>query len=82
LTRTAIDAVFGLHLVSEAPVGSVRVRSGPWLASADEFQADIIGRGGHAASPHQTIDPIRIAASVVTALHSIVSREVAPLDSA
>jgi len=78
----SVDAVFGLHLISEAPVGSVRVRSGPWLASSDAFQAEIIGRGGHAASPHQTIDPIRIAASVVTALHSIVSREVAPLDVA
>ena len=78
----SVDAVFGLHLISEAPVGSVRVRSGPWLAAADAFQAEIIGRGGHAASPQQAIDPIRIAASVVTALHSIVSREVAPLDAA
>jgi metal-dependent amidase/aminoacylase/carboxypeptidase family protein len=52
------------------------------LAAADAFQAKIIGRGGHAASPHQAIDPIRIAANVVTALHSIVSREVAPLDAA
>jgi amidohydrolase len=77
----SVDAVFGLHLVSEAPVGSVRVRSGPWLASSDAFQVELIGRGGHAASPHQTIDPIRIAASVVTALHSIVSREVAPLET-
>jgi amidohydrolase len=52
------------------------------MASADTFQAEIIGRGGHASRPHTAIDPIRIAASVVTALHSIVSREVAPLESA
>jgi amidohydrolase len=65
-----------------APVGTVRVRSGPSMASADTFQAEIIGRGGHASRPHMTIDPIRIAASVITALHSIVSREVAPLESA
>jgi len=77
-----VDAVFGLHLTQSAPVGSVRVRPGPSMASADTFQAEILGRGGHASRPHQAIDPIRIAASVVTALHSIVSREVAPLDAA
>jgi len=77
-----VDAVFGLHLTQMAPVGAVRVRSGPSMASADTFQAEILGRGGHASRPHQAIDPIRIAASVVTALHSIVSREVAPLDAA
>jgi amidohydrolase len=77
-----VDAVFGLHLTQSAPVGCVRVRSGPSMASADTFQAEVIGRGGHASRPHQTVDPIRIAASVVTALHSIVSREIPPLESA
>jgi amidohydrolase len=77
-----VDAVFGLHLTATAPAGSVSVRSGPSLAAADAFQVEIIGRGGHPSSPHEAIDPIRIAASVVTALHSIVSREVAPLESA
>jgi amidohydrolase len=77
-----VDAVFGLHLTLAAPVGAVRVRPGPSMASADTFQAEILGRGGHASRPQFAVDPIRIAASVVTALHSIVSREIAPLQPA
>jgi amidohydrolase len=73
-----VDAVFGLHLTS-IPVGMVGTRPGAMMASADSFVATIHGVGGHAARPHQTVDPVLIAANVVTTLHTIVSREVDPV---
>ena len=76
-----VDAVFGLHLTSQ-PVGTVGMRPGASQASADTFRAEIRGVGGHAARPHMTVDPVLIAANVVTTLHTIVSREVDPLQSA
>ena len=76
-----VDAVFGLHLSSQ-PVGTVGMRGGASQASADTFRAEIIGVGGHAARPHAAVDPVLIAANVVTTLHTIVSREVDPLQSA
>ncbi|HZO25904.1 MAG TPA: amidohydrolase [Chloroflexota bacterium] len=76
-----VDAVFGLHLSSQA-VGTVGMRGGASQASADTFRAEIIGVGGHAARPHAAVDPVLIAANVVTTLHTIVSREVDPLQSA
>lgn len=77
-----VDACFGLHLSNNHPVGEIVVQGGPVQASADEFELTIQGVGGHGASPHQTVDPIAIGASVVTELQRIVSREVDPLESA
>jgi amidohydrolase len=76
-----VDAVFGLHLTSQ-PVGTVLVRGGPSASAADSFRATIQGVGGHASRPQQAVDPVLIAAHVVTALHSIVSRNINPLDAA
>jgi amidohydrolase len=76
-----VDAVFGLHLTSQ-PVGTVMMRGGPSASAADSFTATIIGVGGHASRPQSAIDPVLIAAHVVTALHSIVSRNVGPLEQA
>jgi amidohydrolase len=76
-----VDAVFGLHLTS-APVGTVGMRAGAAMAAADSFRAEIIGVGGHASRPQQAVDPVLIAANCVTTLHTIVSREVDPLQSA
>jgi amidohydrolase len=76
-----VDAVFGLHLTS-SPVGTVGMRGGPAAAAADSFIATILGVGGHASRPQQAVDPVLIAANVVTTLHTIVSREVDPLQSA
>jgi amidohydrolase len=76
-----VDASFGLHL-SMDPVGTVSVCSGPAMAAADMVTATILGSGGHASRPHTTIDPVLIAANVVTTLHTIVSREVDPLQPA
>jgi amidohydrolase len=76
-----VDAVFGLHLTSQ-PVGTVMMRGGPSASAADSFTATIVGVGGHASRPQSAIDPVLIAAHVVTALHSIVSRNVGPLEQA
>jgi amidohydrolase len=73
-----IDRVIGLHVWSELPVGQISVRPGAVMASADMFTLTIHGKGGHGAQPHQTIDAVVIAAQVVSALQTLVSRETAP----
>jgi len=75
-----VEQVIGLHLWSTLPVGRIGLISGPAMAAPDTFQCHIIGTGGHAAAPHQTVDPIAIGAQVVMALQHIVSRAVDPLD--
>jgi amidohydrolase len=79
LSIVETGSVYGLHLWSGFPAGTVHVRPGAAMAAQDEFLARIIGRGGHAAMPQHTIDPIVAAASAVGALQSIVSRNVDPL---
>ncbi len=76
------QAALVLHVWNQLPVGQVGVSAGPVMAAAEQWRAVIQGRGGHAAAPHQTIDPITIAALTVTALQSIVSRNVDPQQTA
>ena len=73
-----IDRVFGLHIWASAPTGTVLVREGAIFAAATHFRIMIRGRGGHAAAPHQTVDPIVVSAHVVTALQTVVSRSIDP----
>ena len=80
LEGPAVDAAFGIHLWNDLPVGSVGVMAGPVMASVDQFDITILGRGGHAAAPHQAIDSVLIAAHVVTGLQSLVSRRRSPLE--
>jgi len=80
LDAPAVHAAFGIHLWNDLPVGSIGIMPGPVMASVDEFEITILGRGGHAAAPHQTIDPVLVAAHVVTALQSIVSRRRNPFE--
>lgn len=77
-----VDAAIGFHIWNELPVGVIGVRPGPLMASSDEFEIVIEGEGTHAADPHLGIDAVVVAAHVLTALQSIVSRQVSPLDSA
>lgn len=77
-----VDAIVGLHLWNDLPVGTVALSPGPVFGSVDEIMISIEGRGGHGAIPHQAVDPIVAAAHAVTALQTIVSRETAPLDAA
>lgn len=75
------DVIFGLHGFPMLKVGQMATRTGPLLASADQFVINITGKGGHAAMPHFGVDPIVVASHVVVALQSIASRNVSALDS-
>ena len=74
LKNPDVDAIFGLHTDPNLPVGTIGIKKGPMMASANNFQIKIIGKGGHAASPHLTRDPIVTSAEVILALQKIVSR--------
>jgi amidohydrolase len=76
------DMSLALHLWNENPVGWIGVTPGPAMAASETFRVMITGSGGHGASPHQTVDPVLAAAHIVTALQSIVSRNVDPLQGA
>jgi amidohydrolase len=82
LKNPEVDAALGLHLWGSTPEGLVEYKSGPLMASPDRFDLKIIGQGGHAARPQNTIDPIPIGAEIISALQTIVSRRIDPLDSA
>jgi amidohydrolase len=77
-----VDAVVGIHLFSEEPVGTISVPAGPRTAAADTIAIQIRGAGGHAAAPHHAVDSIVVAAQVVSNLQLIVSRTVDPIESA
>ncbi|MEA3344941.1 MAG: amidohydrolase [Chloroflexota bacterium] len=77
-----VDAVFALHCFSDMEVGNVGVRAGPVCAAVDNAYVTIHGQGAHGAHPHLSIDPIHLAAQVITGLHAIVSRRVRPIDPA
>ena len=76
------DTAVGLHLSTMHPTGTVAVRAGPAMAAADAFRLIVRGRGGHAAKPNETVDPIVIAAQLITALQTLVARETDPVDQA
>jgi hippurate hydrolase len=80
-SRFPMDAVYGLHNWPGMPIGTIGIRSGPMMASADILDIEITGTGGHGAMPHLAIDPIVIAAHIVTALQTLVSRSTDPLQS-
>ena len=76
-----VDAIFGIHVSASYPIGTVASRSGPILAGGGFFEAVISGKGGHAAIPQHTIDPILAASHIIVSLQHLVSREADPLDS-
>jgi hippurate hydrolase len=82
MERFKIEQVYGMHNGPGLPVGSFALRPGPIMAATDAIDIRIEGIGGHAARPHKCIDSVLIGAQLVTALQSIVSRTVDPLDSA
>lgn len=77
-----VDHVIGLHLISNYELGRVGVRSGTVFASADRFILTVRGKGGHAAMPEGSIDPIVIAAYITTALQTLISRQTSPFSPA
>jgi hippurate hydrolase len=82
MERFNIQEVYGMHNYPGLPVGRFAIRPGPIMAAADLFTISIEGKGGHAARPHATFDPLLVGSQIVQALQSIVSRNVDPLKSA
>lgn len=81
LDRFGIQEVYGIHNQPGLPVGQFALRPGPLMASSDRVYITIDGVGGHAAKPHQCVDTVLVGSHVITALQSIVSRNVDPLES-
>lgn len=77
-----VRAIFGLHNKPDLPVGTIGIKGGPLMAAADGFVVEVAGQGSHAAVPEAGNDPVVTASHIVTALQSIVSRNVGALDSA
>jgi len=82
LKNPDVDAIIGLHLWNNLPLGTIGVRSGALMAGVELFSLTIQGKGGHGAMPHQTVDSIVLGSQIVTALQTIVSRSVNPIESA
>lgn len=76
-----IDAIFGIHLWQGLEKGKIGLTHGPMMASIDDFEIDIKGYGGHGSMPHETIDPIYIASSLIQAFQSIISRSINPIEA-
>ncbi|MGI9134278.1 MAG: M20 aminoacylase family protein, partial [Rhodoferax sp.] len=79
--RFPMDAVYGLHNWPLLPAGKMGVRAGPITAATDEIQITVHGKGGHGAMPHLAVDPVVISAHIITALQTIASRNVNPVDA-
>jgi hippurate hydrolase len=77
-----VSAAFALHVTTRYPTGTVNVRGGPQLASADVLRVTVTGRGGHAAQPHSANDPVPVACEIATALQTLVTRRVNVFDPA
>jgi amidohydrolase len=79
LKKPNVSMMFGLHVDSKIAAGAIGIKDGPMMAQADDFSLEIIGRSGHGARPHETIDAVVVASNVVMALQNIASRQVNPL---
>jgi amidohydrolase len=82
LDSPKVDKTLALHLWNEKPLGWLGIAGGPVMAGAEIFTIKITGKGGHGAIPQQTVDPIVAAAQIINAVQTIVSRNVAPLETA
>ncbi len=82
MDRFGIQEVYGIHNMPGQAAGSIALRPGGLMAASDAFDITIEGRGGHAAWPQNTVDPVMISAQLILALHTIVARNVDPVQSA
>src|SRR5436309_5064132 len=80
--RFPVDAVYAMHNWPSLPPGVIGLNAGPMMAAADRFEITIQGRGGHGAHPDMAIDPVLVAGHIITAVQSLVARNINPLDSA
>jgi hippurate hydrolase len=79
--RFPAEQVYAIHNYPGLPAGTMAVRAGPVMAATDEVEITVHGRGGHAAFPHVAVDPVVVAAQVITALQTLVSRSLDPVDA-
>jgi amidohydrolase len=79
--RFPMEAIFGVHNWPGVPVGQFAIKSGPVLASSNEFKITIRGRGSHAAMPHNGVDPVPIACQIVQSFQTIITRNKRPIDT-
>lgn len=82
LKNPDVEAMIGLHVWNNLPLGTVGVRNGPLMAATELFKITVQGKGGHGALPHQTVDAIVVGAQIVNALQTIVARNIDPIQSA
>jgi amidohydrolase len=82
LKNPDVDAIIGLHLWNNLPLGTMGIRSGALMAAVESFGCTVVGKGGHGGMPQQTVDSVLVAAQIVNALQTIVARNVDPLDAA
>lgn len=82
LQKMGVEAIFGLHSSPDYKPGTIALKSGPMMARPDEFEIELIGKGGHAAAPHTTIDPVIMAAETINRLQTIISRNIDPTEPA
>ncbi|MEM7545126.1 MAG: M20 aminoacylase family protein [Pseudomonadota bacterium] len=81
MDRFGIQEVYGMHNMPGIAEGDFAIRPGPMMAAADLFEIEVVGKGGHAAMPHKAVDTTLVAAHIMTALQSIASRNLDPVDS-
>lgn len=81
MDRFGISQVFGMHNMPGMELGKFGICDGPIMAALDEFDFVVRGRGGHAAKPHETVDPVVVAAQIIVGLQTLVSRNTNPLDA-
>jgi amidohydrolase len=82
LTNPDVEAIIGLHLWNNLPLGTVGVRTGALMAATELFTCTVQGKGGHGALPHQTVDSIVVGAQIVNALQTVVARNIDPTKAA
>ena len=82
LQKHGVQKIFGLHTYPYLEPGKIGTKAGPLMAGTNEFEIDIIGQGGHAAAPHQAVDPIVMAATIISQFQTVVSRSIDPTQPA
>ncbi|HET9096892.1 MAG TPA: amidohydrolase, partial [Candidatus Baltobacteraceae bacterium] len=82
IERFGIERAYGLHLNTKMPVGMLGFREGPFYASSDSIEIEVLGKGGHGSAPHDAVDPIYTAANFITSVQQIVARHVDPIEPA
>mgnify|MGYP003513154256 FL=1 len=80
--RFPVESVYAMHNWPSLPAGHIGINPGPMMAAADRIEIVVHGKGGHGAHPYLAVDPVLVAAHIITAAQSIVSRNVSPVDSA